>query len=1022
MHLCVSSEETGMMALAQLQPPDARRDKRPSTAGNSNVSKDSEPQVISSLIASLDQRDSPFTHASYTYVSAADHDDDNGGFYSHPSLRPPLKQSQSFGMDYGAHRSPSRDQDYDSDGADFPVIRTARRPSGKSTHTAPPSPGLNGLRDILRSTSKTSLLLNGSDRLSRSNSRLSADSRARKQTSPTKLSLDTASERLGCKTSLRQTSRETLRSYKDPQQSADQALLGQLAGDSTDPPRGVKNTKGRLYLEDVIEDMASPSPNIPVTRSSRPSSSRGGPAKTPAESPVASSSGSTLPASSVIPPRSSSLNKISSPTKSKAKKLSKGKRALAALKEERPRRKSKAEPPRDLFDGLDDEDQTVKRIRELRQQKQDRLRVESEALQTLNDRRHVHDSATSSASSKLDPQKLPANKVAARTPDLSKAHRMLGIDVPPSKSPVVHRQKSATVSPVSANVRSPPSVTRDSASREAHANSSLPPDSPILGNAFSTSTGYYRPFHTQIANVPGEQAYDSSSVGRRAVARKSTQSHLLNGLDIEGLEMSPPSTAHSNSTFQSRSRPSSSRRMSSYDARIRRKSMSDARENRLLEDDVLRERDNNVSIAVNSFLSSPRLNQRICHPQTGRIISFSEVGDPNGSAVIVCVGMGLTRFVSVFYDDLATSLGLRLITPERPGVGASEAHRDRDHIGPLAWPDDVLTITHHLGISQFSLIAHSAGAIYALATALILPHCVRGKVQLLAPWIPPSQFENINQKDKSPDNVPVAALTRGQRFLRVLPVPFLKAANGNLFAPASLKPTNVKGNGSGSPGSESPRGVPRRRNSKKRPDALRRESMILMDQVIPERPRDTMFPLPELCEDEKTGVEKVRKPSDISLKLSATASPTDPALLFAAEALSAAEHAAREHQAAYSSLLTERTWDLATRDSNPAADLIICLERHREIGFRYVDVHRKVVITHGTEDKRVPVENIRWIGDQMNRFNTLHLNLREKDEPLSEGGCEIRILPGEGHGLMANPGVMADVLSEISGEWLPTRW
>ncbi|KAI5275834.1 alpha/beta-hydrolase [Aureobasidium subglaciale] len=1022
---------------AALPPHDVRRDKRPSTAGNPSSSKcaPAEPQVISSLIASLDESNSSFTHASYAYVSTLDSYHDHGTFYSSPSLRPPLKHSQSFGMDYGAYRQPIQQDDYDSDGADFPVVRTSRRPQGRSTHTAPASPSLHGLREILRSASKTSLSLNRPEVLSRSNSRLSVDSRNRKNSSssPTKLSLDTPSpsERLGRRLSLRQTSRETLKPNKDPQHSADQALLSpNLDLEARD--LGRKNPKGRLYLEDVLEDMATPSPVVSLTRlptaTAHPSSSRGSSVKASAERLPASTSRSTLPTSSsspmttVIPPRSSSLNKLTSPPKPKAKKLSKGKRALAALREVREvkeergsRRKSKADALKDMFEGLDEQDETVKRIRQLRQQKQDRLRMESEALLTQNDKRSVPDSA---ASTLADLQTRPANRAAARVPDLRKAHRMLGLDELSKNSSTVQFQDTTTASPFDSNLHSKSSVVRHSPNVSASL-SSFPPDSPTIGNAFSTSSDYYRPFHTQIANVAEDQSYDSSSVGRRAVARKSTHSHILNGLDIEGLDMSPPSTAHSNSTIQSR--PRSSRRIS-YDARFRRKSMSDARENRLLEDDILHERNSNVSMAVNAFLNNPRLNQKIAHPQTGRIISFSEVGDPNGHAVIVCVGMGLTRFVSVFYDDLASSLGLRLITPERPGVGASQAYRDRDHIGPLAWPDDVVTITHHLGISEFSLIAHSAGAIYALATALILPQSVRGKVQLLAPWIPPSQFENISQKDRSPDDVPVAALTRGQRFLRVLPVPFLKAANGNLFSPASLKPANAnKGNVSPTSGSESPRGIPYRRNSRRRPNGSRRESMILMDQVIPERPRDTMFPLPELCEDEK-GEKTVRKPSEISLNLSATASPMDPGLMFAAEALSAAEHAAKEHQAAYSALLTERTWTLATRDANPATDLIVCLERHRDIGFRYVDVHKKVVITHGSEDKRVPVENIRWIGDQMNRHNILHWNLQDKDAEANDGGCKIRVLPGEGHGLMAHPGVMSDILSDISSEWSPTRW
>ena len=86
---------------------------------------------------------------------------------------------------------------------------------------------------------------------------------------------------------------------------------------------------------------------------------------------------------------------------------------------------------------------------------------------------------------------------------------------------------------------------------------------------------------------------------------------------------------------------------------------------------------------VDAFINAQRLSQKIRHAQTGRIISFSEVGDPNGHAVFCCVGMGLTRYVTAFYDELATTLKLRLITPDRPGVGESQT----DPVGtPLSWP------------------------------------------------------------------------------------------------------------------------------------------------------------------------------------------------------------------------------------------------------------------------------------------------------------------------------------------------
>lgn len=94
-----------------------------------------------------------------------------------------------------------------------------------------------------------------------------------------------------------------------------------------------------------------------------------------------------------------------------------------------------------------------------------------------------------------------------------------------------------------------------------------------------------------------------------------------------------------------------------------------------------------IDDAVESYLRSPRLSQKIRHPQTGRVISFSEVGDSEGYAVICCVGMGLTRYITAFYDELALTLKLRLITPDRPGIGDSEPYPDGSAT-PLSWPGE----------------------------------------------------------------------------------------------------------------------------------------------------------------------------------------------------------------------------------------------------------------------------------------------------------------------------------------------
>jgi hypothetical protein len=98
-----------------------------------------------------------------------------------------------------------------------------------------------------------------------------------------------------------------------------------------------------------------------------------------------------------------------------------------------------------------------------------------------------------------------------------------------------------------------------------------------------------------------------------------------------------------------------------------------------------------IDLDVDRYLNAPRLSQKIRHPHTGRVISFSEVGDPQGFAVFVCVGMGLTRYVMSFYDQLAQTLKLRLITPDRPGIGGSQLDPNGT---PLSWPGEFLYPEH----------------------------------------------------------------------------------------------------------------------------------------------------------------------------------------------------------------------------------------------------------------------------------------------------------------------------------------
>ncbi|KAF5597948.1 carboxymethylbutenolide lactonase [Fusarium pseudocircinatum] len=380
-----------------------------------------------------------------------------------------------------------------------------------------------------------------------------------------------------------------------------------------------------------------------------------------------------------------------------------------------------------------------------------------------------------------------------------------------------------------------------------------------------------------------------------------------------------------------------------------------------------------IDDAVESYLCSPRLSQKIRHPQTGRVISFSEVGDSEGSAVFCCVGMGLTRYITAFYDELALTLKLRLITPDRPGVGDSEPYSDGTAT-PLSWPDDVYAICQTLKITKFSILAHSAGAIYALATALRMPQHIRGRIHLLAPWIPPSQMNVFGTSQTLP---PTNAIPTSQRILRALPTPILKAANSSFMTATSSSITSSL--------PKTPRRGKRKNNGGRDSTASSRNVTPSLDKenVYNKSPGhgDTELEPPNASEnmDRMSIPQGTRGDSDI--------------IAAAADAM-----ADKERQMTYDLRLTHAIWELATTGANPAVDLLVCLERRHTIGFRYVDITRPVVIHHGSRDTRVPVDNVKWLGKTMRR-------------------CEVRVLEGEGHGLMASASVMGSVLMEMSKEW-----
>src|SRR5258707_8146808 len=98
----------------------------------------------------------------------------------------------------------------------------------------------------------------------------------------------------------------------------------------------------------------------------------------------------------------------------------------------------------------------------------------------------------------------------------------------------------------------------------------------------------------------------------------------------------------------------------------------------------------------------------------GAAVAFQEYGDANGVPVVFCHGWPSSCPMAQLPDEPARELGVRIISPDRPGISASSLQPDRK----LAdWPRVIEGILDDLSIGKFRMLAISGGAPYAYATA-----------------------------------------------------------------------------------------------------------------------------------------------------------------------------------------------------------------------------------------------------------------------------------------------------------------
>jgi pimeloyl-ACP methyl ester carboxylesterase len=124
--------------------------------------------------------------------------------------------------------------------------------------------------------------------------------------------------------------------------------------------------------------------------------------------------------------------------------------------------------------------------------------------------------------------------------------------------------------------------------------------------------------------------------------------------------------------------------------------------------------------------------------QEGTVVAFQEYGDANGVPVVFCHGWPSSCTMARLTDEPARELGVRIISPDRPGISGSSLQPNRK----LAdWPHVVERLLGYLGIREFRMLAISGGAPYAYATAAAIPNRVRA-IAIVCGVIPMAELED----------------------------------------------------------------------------------------------------------------------------------------------------------------------------------------------------------------------------------------------------------------------------------------
>jgi pimeloyl-ACP methyl ester carboxylesterase len=109
---------------------------------------------------------------------------------------------------------------------------------------------------------------------------------------------------------------------------------------------------------------------------------------------------------------------------------------------------------------------------------------------------------------------------------------------------------------------------------------------------------------------------------------------------------------------------------------------------------------------------------------SGRTVSYYEFGEPTGRPVVALHGTPASGAGFVWADASARTRGLRIIAPDRPGIGLSDLVPNGSAPTVAAYAPELFAAADALSLDEFAILGYSGGGPYALAAAQAEPERV----------------------------------------------------------------------------------------------------------------------------------------------------------------------------------------------------------------------------------------------------------------------------------------------------------